>query len=74
MVTTGPAPEPVEPIVLEEYIQAVSNYLYYSMDEWGKANTASFEDQCMIDSDCVDSYSMGFTECCASITMSAMIG
>jgi hypothetical protein len=53
-----------------EQIQEMSDYLWYSLDQWGKDNSASEQPQCMTASDCFGS-EYATEKCCASISMGA---
>lgn len=51
----------------------MSNYMWYSLDQWGRANSASDAPQCSSASDCLGlEYSS--EKCCAGISMSSMMG
>ena len=47
----------------------MSDYLYYSLDAWGRANPTSDEQQCISNVDC---FGIDFSErkCCGSIALS----
>ena len=49
-----------------EEIQLVSDYLFYQLDEWGRENSNSIEDQCVRKIDCFNE-EIGFERCCAEI-------
>lgn len=56
-------------VVQLESIQQMSDYLYYSLDSWGRENSASLQPQCGEATDCFGAeYSS--EKCCAAISMS----
>jgi hypothetical protein len=49
-------------------IQAMSDYLYFSLDTWGRANPTSEESQCVANTDCFGN-DFSSQKCCASIAI-----
>ena len=54
---------------LLEEVRAVSDYLYYGLDAWGKANRNNTNPQCSDSNAC---HKIGSNACCASINMKNM--